>query len=101
MDLTLAMTLDTLRKAQVALRSELDAQTLAAVLDEARLVRLRDLARDLQGQAHSALVMMLYEDVPEALQQETETLVGSFGDVVTHIDAMLAWDPRRTRPVGD
>jgi len=101
MDLTLAMTLDTLRKAQVALRSELDVQTLAPVLDEGRLVRLRDLARDFQRQAHSALVMMLYEDVPEALQQETETLVGNFGDVVTHIDAMLAWDPRRTRPVED
>ena len=101
MDPTLIRTLDTLRKAQVALRSELDAQTLAAVLDEVRLVRLQDLARDFQRQAHSALVMMLYEDVPEVIQQETETLVGNFGDVVTHIDAMLAWDPRRTRPVRD
>ena len=101
MDPTLIRTLDTLRKAQAALWSEVEAQAEAAVLDEARLIRLRDLARDFQGQAHSALVMMLYEDVPEALQQETDTLVCGFGDLVTHIDARLASVPRRTGPEED
>jgi hypothetical protein len=94
MDPTLSRRIDTLRTAQDALRSEMDMWAEAAILDEVRLEHLRELARDFQAQAHSVLVMMLYEDTPETLQQDVDGLVGGFAEVVNQAEALLAGEKK-------
>ncbi len=96
MDPIPAKTIDTLRKAHDALRSEIELMAEAAVLDRVRLGRLRDVVRSFKEQAHSLLVMMLYDDVPEALQQKAETLISDFSDIMVQIEAMLASSERGT-----
>ena len=96
MDPIIAKTIDTLRKARDALRSEMELWAEAAVLDEVRLGRLGEAARSFKEQAHSLLVMMLYENVPEALQQDIETLISDFSDIAVQIEVMLASSKRRT-----
>ena len=95
MDPTLTRTIDTLRTAQDALRSEMEVWSLARTVDEARLGHLREAARSFQEQAHSVLVTMAYQDTPEALQEEVEALVSGFGEVVGQIEAVLATGRRR------
>ncbi len=90
MDPMLTQMIGTLRKAQDALRSEMDVWALAGRVDEARLRHLREVAKGFQEQAHSALVMMCYQDTPEALQQEIEALIRGFDDTVAQIAGMLA-----------
>ena len=89
MDPTLTQTIDTLRTAQEALRSEMEVWALASILDEARLGHLRETARSFQQQAHSVLVTMAYQDTPEALQEEVEALVSGFSEVLGQIEAVL------------
>ena len=90
MDPTLTRTIGTLRTARDALRSEMEVWSRARTLDEARLERLRETARSFQEQAHSVLVMMAFQDTPEALQQEVEALVAGFGQILDQVDAVLA-----------
>ena len=97
MNPTLTQTIDTLREAQNALRSEMEVWALAGRVDEARLRHLREVAKGFQEQAHSALVMMCYQDTPEALAQEVEELIGAFGDIAGQIEAMLALNEQETR----
>ncbi len=96
MDPSLTRTLDTLRTAQDALRSEMDVWAEAGVVDKARLRQLREAARSFREQAHSLLVMMAYEDAPEDLQQELEALIVVFGDTAAQIEAMLGSGQRGT-----
>jgi uncharacterized protein YukE len=95
MDLTLAQIIDTLRKAEDALRSEMEVRALAETgIDDARLGSLGEMAHSFQQQAHSALVMMCYEDVPASLPQEVDALIAAFGEIAGQIQAMLASDKR-------
>ena len=96
MDPTLTQRIDTLRKAQDALRSEMEVWALAGAIDEARLGHLREAARSFREQAHSLLVMMVYEDAPEDLQQELDALIVVFGDTAAQIEAMLGPGQRET-----
>lgn len=89
MDPTLTQRIDTFRKAQDALRSEMEVRAEAGVVDKARLRHLRKAARSFREQARSLLVMMAYEDAPEDLQQEIEALIVVFGDTASQIEAML------------
>ena len=89
MDPTLTQMIHTLRKAQDALRSEMDVWALAGVVDKARLRHLRDAERSFREQAHSLLVTTAYEDAPEDLQLELEALIVVFGDTAAQIEAML------------
>ena len=96
MDPMLTQMIDTLRKAQDALRSEMDVWAQAGVVDKARLRHLREAARSFREQAHSLLVMTAYEDAPEDLQQELEALIVVFGDMAAQIEAMLGSGQRET-----
>ena len=96
MDPTLTQMIDTLRKAQDALRSEMEVWTQAGVIDEARLGHLREAARSFREQAHSLLVTMAYEDAPDDLHQELEALIVVFGDTAAQLDAMLGSGKRGT-----
>ena len=92
MDPQLIQVLTTLRSGRAALQSELQVWSEAGVFDKARLKHLREAARSFQEQAHSLLVMMVYQEVPEALRQEAEDLVSYFSGAVTAIEAMRAPD---------
>jgi hypothetical protein len=81
-----------LRGGQDALRREMEQLTRAGPMDEAALQRLCEIGRNLQEQAHSLLVMMLYENAPGDLIQEAESLVSVFSDAVQHLEARRAPD---------
>jgi hypothetical protein len=96
MDPMLTRTLETLRKAQDALRSEMQSWDRAGAADVARVRSLGDMARGFQAQAHSALVMMCYEEVPEALPHEVEALMDAFGEIAGQIQARLVAERRES-----
>ena len=84
--------LNTLHQAHIYLRQEMGGLIRAETIDDQALCRLKEMARSFQEQAHSLLVMMVYQEVPEALRQEAEDLVSYFSGAVTAIEAMRAPD---------
>ncbi|EYD71495.1 hypothetical protein Rumeso_04896 [Rubellimicrobium mesophilum DSM 19309] len=90
MDPSLTQMIDTLRTAREALRSEMAVWVVGSPPDEARLEHLLEMARSFREQAHSVLVMTVYQDTPEALRQEIDGLIAGFSDIVEQVDTMLA-----------
>ena len=82
--------LDPLHEAEGSLRDELDQLAQAGSPDQATLLRLAQAARGHQEQAHSLLVMALFQAAPANLTVEAEALVAFFSGVVEQIEAMLA-----------
>lgn len=87
-------TVSALRGAHDFLQHEIDGLARPGPKDGEALRRLRDMARSFQEQAHSLLVTMVYEEAPEALQDEAEDLVGAFSKAVRQIEAMIAPNKR-------
>ena len=86
--------LATLRRAQAALGQEMEQLTRAGPMDEVNVQRLCEVGRSFQEQAHSLLVMMLYQDAPGELIQETEDLVSFFRDALERLEARRLPDQR-------
>ena len=91
---SLSETVNTLRGAHSFLQHEMNCLARPGAMDAEALGRLRDMARSFQEQAHSLLVTMVYEESPEALQDEAEDLVSAFSKAVRQIEAMLAPNKR-------
>ena len=87
-------TVNALRGAHDFLQHEIDGLARPGPKDGEALRRLCDMARGFQEQAHSLLVIMVYEESSEALQDEAEDLVDAFSETVRQIEAMLAPNKR-------
>jgi hypothetical protein len=96
MDQSFEERLSKLRKAHHVLRQETESLARYGPIGAEALCRLRDKARDLQEQAHSLLVTMAYQDVPEPLQEEAEDLVRAFTEAVSQSEAGLTPGKRRS-----
>jgi hypothetical protein len=87
---SLSETVKMLRGARDFLQHEMECLASPGSVDGEALGRLRDMARSFQEQAHSLLVMMVYQEASEGLQDEAETLVDVFSEAVRQIEVILA-----------
>ena len=56
--------------------------------------RLREMAQQLNQEAHSLLVTLLFESAPPALADAADELLDRFCEVLQQVDAMIGQDQR-------